>query len=53
MGQYLSSEDHVNCQKGIAEGYKNGLFEITPINKTLNKNVLSMAYTPGVGTVCK
>lgn len=52
MGQNVSSDDDQFCQKEISDGYKRGLFEIAPINKTLNKNVLSMAYTPGVGTVC-
>lgn len=42
-----------SCPLSIRETYDRGLYQILSINKTLNKNILSMAYTPGVGAVCK
>lgn len=62
----LENENKVKFTENISWGYANqladtfslfessrGLYEIAPINKRLNKNILSMAYTPGVGAVCK
>jgi malate dehydrogenase (oxaloacetate-decarboxylating) len=28
------------------------LFQITPLNKSISRDILSLAYTPGVGEVC-
>lgn len=46
-------KESLPCPLSIKESYDRGLYQILPINKTLNKNILSMAYTPGVGAVCK
>ena len=37
----------------IDKAYERGLYDINPINKTLNRRTLSLAYSPGVGYVCK
>ena len=37
----------------IEEAYERGLYDINPINKTLNRKILGLAYSPGVGYVCK
>ena len=28
------------------------LYQISPVNKSVNRDILSLAYTPGVGEVC-
>lgn len=28
------------------------LYQISPVNKSVNRDILSFAYTPGVGEVC-
>lgn len=28
------------------------LFQISPLNKSISKDILSLAYSPGVGEVC-
>lgn len=38
---------------GIQEAFTRGLYDINPISKTLNRKILGLAYSPGVGYTCK
>ena len=36
----------------IASIFNKGLYTINAINKAVNRDILSMAYSPGVGAAC-
>ena len=49
-----SSENEVESSTEITKKLlKNNLYSIDLISKNVNKTILSMAYSPGVGAVCK
>lgn len=50
-----SANDLENTIDDISETKRilaKNLYQISPLNKSISRDILSLAYTPGVGEVC-